>query len=303
MEYDKPDYKLGVEYDLSDSSMFFADLSTSYRINGAAPNKVIPPERLKAYTVGTKNRFWGNKLQLNASAYYYDYKNFFTIGDPVNTLLDENENGQWDPGEDQFEHDLGQLTYGDATIYGFDLQTSTIISANDRLDLSISYVNKKFADIIFDYYPQTNWLGLEDMSYNGMKMTNAPPWTVTFEYSHNFNLPNGGVLTPRLNFRFSSGYCLTWQAHRIDLVREGPGEGLYTYYFTKTPRGNERFQESYRLGDISMTYADPSGKWTLNFYVKNLENYALKRSLQGPGGDELRLGPPRTFGAILSVRY
>lgn len=299
MEYTDPDYKVGVEYDLADNSMLFADWSTSYRVNGKGPDKVMPPEKLKAYTLGSKNRFFGNKLQVNASVYYYDYANFFTVGDPVNTIVDYNENGQVDPNETEQRHDLGQLTTGDAEVYGFDLQTNTIITRNDRLDLSVSYVKKKFADIIFDYTELTNNLGLADMSYNGLEMTNAPHWTLNFNYSHNFQLPNGGVLTPRLEYRFQSSYLLTWQREYITLAQYDDG----TYYYYREPRGDIIYQESYRMGDLSMLYAHPGGEWTLNFYVKNLENYALKRSLIGQGGGELRLSPPRTYGAVVTVIF
>ncbi|MBN1625989.1 MAG: TonB-dependent receptor [Deltaproteobacteria bacterium] len=299
MEYKDPDYKIGVEYDLAENSMLFADWSTSYRVNGKGPDKVMPPEKLKAYTVGAKNRFFGNKLQLNASAYYYDYRNFFTVGDPVDTIVDYDEDGQVDTNETERRHDLGQLTTGDAEVYGFDLQTNTIITRNDRLDFSVSYVKKKFADIIFDYTLLTNNLGLADMTYNGLEMTNAPHWTINFNYSHNFQLPNGGVLTPRLEYRFQSSYLMTWQREYISLAQYDDG----TYYYYREPRGDIIYQKAYRMGDLSVLYAHPGGAWTLNFYMKNIENYALKRSLIGQGGGELRLSPPRTYGGVITVRF
>jgi len=300
MEYTDPDYKVGVEYDLGENSMLFTDWSTSYRVNGKGPDKVMPPEKLAAYTLGSKNRFFNNKLQLNFSAYYYDYKDFFTVGDPVNTIDDYDGDGQVDYGvETEQRHDLGQLTTGDATVKGFDLQTTTIITANDKLDLSISYVTKKFADIIFDYTDLTNNLGLADMSYNGLEMTNAPHWTINLNYSHSILLPGGGVITPRLEYRFQSSYLMTWQREYISLAQYPDG----TYYYYREPRGNIILQEAHRLGDLSLLYAHANGAWTANFYVKNLENYALKRSLIGQGGGELRLGPPRTYGAVLTVRF
>jgi iron complex outermembrane recepter protein len=299
MEYNDPDYKLGVEYDLAADSMFFADWSTSYRVNGKGPDKVMPPEKLKAYTLGSKNRFLDNKLQLNLSAYYYDYQNYFTVGDPLDTIYDANGNGRVDAGETQRQQDLGALTTGDATVYGFDLQTTTIITVNDKLDFSVSYVKKKFSGLIFDYKPITNWIGLDDISYNGLEMTNAPHWTVNLNYSHNFNLPNGGVLTPRLEYRFQSSYLMSWQREYISLAQHDDG----SYYYYREPRGDVTIQESYRTGDFSLLYAHPNGQFTVTAYVRNLENYALKRSLIGQGGGELRLSPPRTIGGVLTVRF
>ncbi len=74
-KYSNPDYKVGIEYDLADNSMLYASYATSYRVNGMAisqateeGDRTVPPEELKAYTIGAKNRFLGNKLQVNASA-------------------------------------------------------------------------------------------------------------------------------------------------------------------------------------------------------------------------------------------
>jgi iron complex outermembrane recepter protein len=80
-KYSDPDYKIGFEYDLGTNPMLYADYSTSYRVQsmgggGAQSGESRPPEMLKAYTLGVKNRFWDNKLQLNVAAYFYDYQNY-----------------------------------------------------------------------------------------------------------------------------------------------------------------------------------------------------------------------------------
>jgi hypothetical protein len=204
-----------------------------------------------------------------------------------------------DPGETQRQQDLGALTTGDATVKGFDLQTTTIITANDKVDFSVSYVDKYFSGLIFDYKPITNWIGLPDISYNGLEMTNAPHWTVNLNYSHSFQLPNGGVLTPRLEYRFQTSYFMNWQRENISLAQAEDG----TYYYYRSFRGDVTIQDAYRMGDFSLLYAHPNGQFTMTAYVKNLENYALKRSLIGQGGGELRLAPPRTFGAVMTIRF
>jgi hypothetical protein len=55
-----------------------------------------------------------------------------------------------------------------------------------------------------------------------------------------------------------------------------------------------------------MVYSSPDGKWTLSGYVKNLKNYAEKKSyfsMGMGGGGSMMIGEPRTYGAVLSVRY
>jgi hypothetical protein len=59
-------------------------------------------------------------------------------------------------------------------------------------------------------------------------------------------------------------------------------------------------EPAHHISNASIKYSDPGGKWTLNAYVKNIENYAEKKNLLN---NALRLGPPRTYGLVLSVKY
>jgi iron complex outermembrane receptor protein len=66
----------------TDSSMVYASYSRGYRAgtyNGLAygsANQVyfVPPEQVNAYEVGFKTRFADNRIQINGSFFYYDYK-------------------------------------------------------------------------------------------------------------------------------------------------------------------------------------------------------------------------------------
>jgi hypothetical protein len=52
--------------------------------------------------------------------------------------------------------------------------------------------------------------------------------------------------------------------------------------------------------DLALNYEPPAGKWNVNFYMKNVTNYAEKNGfLMG----HLRIGAPRTFGVVLSARF
>ena len=76
MIYEDPDYNVGFEYDLTQDSMAWGSWATSYRMDArlAEEDPPRPAETLDAYSVGVKNRFLNDKLQVNATAYYYDYK-------------------------------------------------------------------------------------------------------------------------------------------------------------------------------------------------------------------------------------
>jgi len=295
--FDDPIYRLGFEYDLADTSMLYADWSSSYRMNGATTN-LSPVETLYAYTSGIKNRFLNNRLQLNVSAYYYDYKNYFANLPPLFVAYDSDNNGTFDN-----RYEVDGKTYGDARVYGLDVQTSTIITAQDKLDLSVSYIKKYFTDLAHDWPDVVNDLGLPDLDYNGKDMPQAPNWNVAANYSHSFFLANGGSLKASIDIRYTTETCLNFQAEILSLNYEQDALGNYTGNYTTSMvnTSDARWQEAYHIENVNLVYSDPDGKWTLSGYVNNLGNYAVKQFLDGNGN--LMIGNPRTYGAVLSVKF
>lgn len=78
--------KLQLQWDPTPDAMFYAGINRgvkggNYNVllaGNSIATSAIPygPETLLAYEVGTKLTFWDGKARLNASAYYYDYKNY-----------------------------------------------------------------------------------------------------------------------------------------------------------------------------------------------------------------------------------
>lgn len=302
--YEDPDYKIGIEYDLSEESMLYADFSTSYRVQGvegsgsAGPGSSVknpPPEQLKAYTVGSKNLFFQNRLQLNASAYYYDYKNY-SAGEQIRIYYGDFTE-DYAPSNLLTMDDPGGVSWGDGRMIGIDIQSIWTVTKNDNLNFSVSYMKSEWTDMVFDYVYDwrvtdsndlmSNEEGtveveyLEDIVLTGKSMTNSPEWTISASYKHIFNLANGGSLETQIDTVYKSEYELTWRWED------------YPY----------NYQEAYHKTDLSATYIHSDGKWTLSAYARNVENYADKRGYFGDPVNEMRVGSPRTYGAILTVRY
>jgi outer membrane receptor protein involved in Fe transport len=365
MTYNSPDYKVGLEYDLAENSMLFSDFSTSYRTQGmgtTATGKPFPAEKLKAFTLGTKNRFFGNRMQVNASAYYYIYKNYMAVTmigtvsdnysgayDPTHTYsqaaldspalsqavvqagggngkldyIDKNGNGRFDFGVDTLVDGKsspptgqpgpppdgtagtanGKVT-GDAKVYGIDLSTSTLVTQDFKVDLSASYLKKYFTHLVFpfDAVDSALW-NMSDVDYSGKDMTFAPHLTLNATLTYNIMLPNGGTLSPTFDTRFQSSYKMYFLNEILGTSRNRVTDTIegYRVDVSKSSR-----QEPYHISNFSMVYAHPTGNWTITGYVKNIEDYAVKRSIFKNGPDnvsELTIGPPRTFGGILTVRF
>jgi iron complex outermembrane recepter protein len=298
----KPDYKLGVEYDLGANSMLYADYATSYRVQGMGggppgTKTTYEPERLKAYTVGAKNRFFENKVQANVAAYYYDYSNYRAGGNDFEVwTTDVNKNGLPDPGRDAgevFGMQYDSAAVGEGRIMGVDLSMSAILTQSDRVSISASYMKSEWTDLILDYAEAyEHFMVIENgqivnvympyESFNGKPMMSTPPWNMNLTYDHIFNLPNGGTIKAAATIKYKTAFDLSWR--KIDYPLN--------------------HQEGYHMEDVNLVYNDPDGKWNFSAYVKNISNYAEKRSLLNMAGNKLMtIGNPRTFGGVLSVKF
>lgn len=75
---DEPTWRTSLDYKLGDRSTIYASYTRGMKSGGF--NLVVPsdaaydPEILDAYEIGVKNEFLDRRLRLNASAFYYDYK-------------------------------------------------------------------------------------------------------------------------------------------------------------------------------------------------------------------------------------
>jgi iron complex outermembrane receptor protein len=282
-----PDWKIGFEHDLAADTMIYGSYSTSYRVQSKY-RSLAEPEELKAYQVGSKSRFLDNRLQVNASVYYYDYTNFLARNQ--DTVWVDDTDGDFEEDMDESVDDSGAAGQGDGRMYGVDVQVSALITSNDRLDLAVSWEESEWTDLVFDYEHDVEltvvdeeyvYVPIEDINYNGKSMVLTPPWSITASYSHNFLLPNGGDLKATIDANFKSGYRLTWK------------EEEYPY----------NYQESHHLENLSLVYSSPGGMWSLTGYVKNISDYAVKTMYRSDRGGFLSIGAPRTYGGVLTVKF
>ena len=71
-------WRAGAQFDVARSSMLYGTVATSFRSGGfyfTADNPAFQPEYVTAYTIGTKNRFFDNKVQANLELFEWDFKN------------------------------------------------------------------------------------------------------------------------------------------------------------------------------------------------------------------------------------
>ena len=184
------DWRAGVDYDLTPESLVYANVSTGYLEGGfnlGAQVGLLPnfvPEKLTSYTVGAKNRFFDDRVQLNWEAFYYDYKNYI-----VSVYLTTG------PAVGQFA-----LFNTPAKIYGGEVEGIFRLTPSDTLNANLSLLHGRYGNFVQTFVST----GLTNLS--GKSLEKSPSASVQAGYEHSFELSGGDALKFGVQTNFSSSY-------------------------------------------------------------------------------------------------
>ena len=267
-------YKVGLEYDLDEDVMSYAQISTGYKAGGfdrGTPLRAYDPEVLLAYEVGLKSRFLDNTLQVNGSIYYYDYTDQqVQYTEPLGTYAIPE--AYLPDGVVNLVSSGGKVVNSDgSTILGAELEVDWLITESDRLDFIITGSKSEYGDFSA-VTTAADLVGLK-----GEQMANAPNFTFTPGYEHSWML-EGGELTARIQTKYSEGYWVDVRG------RDRPGA----------------YQDSYWRSDAFLTYS-ANTNWTASLWVKNIEDDA--QATQAFPLNRLFITDPRTLGVNFSVNF
>lgn len=179
-------FKLGYERDLSSSQMFYANVSTGFKAGGfndgntqTNPELIYQPEKIAAYEMGLKGKFFDDTLQLTSSIFHYDYSQMQKSGVVNSQMLTTNT--------------------GDATIDGLELSTRYRLTEASKIDISLGLLDAKYKKYITP----------NGTDYSGRKLDKTPSATLNIGYTHNWNLASGASLKGYFGVKYSSSYVAT----------------------------------------------------------------------------------------------
>jgi iron complex outermembrane recepter protein len=157
---------------------------------------------------------------------------------------------------------------------GGEVEATWALTRDDQLDGSVSYLKTDLGDFSDDS-------GLTQ--YDHDVFDHSPGWEYNFAYDHKFRIANGANLDLRLGSHYETS---SYADFRERLGSYVPGHS----------------QSNARLA-----YNSSNGHWSIAGYVNNIENYALVTNYTSgtPGvvPPSVFLAPPRTYGAVLSVKF
>ncbi len=278
-------YKLRWEYDVTPDNMIYALTATGFLpgdvrlgldLGTNPPAGTILPydeEKLTTYEIGSKNRFFDNKLQFNMSAYYYDYEDY-------RNTVNINTSGQ---GASYV------VVVTPLRMYGSEMEAIYLLTDKDRISLNMASINAKitgFPDI--DLESGT----LDSRYFMAYKyIPGTSPLTGFLRYVHTFFLSKGSYLEPRVTLRYTHGYYLS--QIRQDVL--AMGNAPYNW------------QDDYVTCDLAATWTSSDGMYSASAYVNNLfdEEYKVGVGIQTttPKDNQVYLGNPRNYGVNFTVRF
>jgi iron complex outermembrane receptor protein len=288
LDFNSTNYRAGFEYDVAPRSLAYLNVSTGFKAGGfyaGLPPNTFEPEKLKAYALGSKNRFFDDRVQLNAEAYYWDYRDH-----------QESFFGPIQPSG--FGFITGNV--GKQTMKGVDLDVQWLASAADLFSLKALFLDSKYHDLKYTIAalsttscPATGALvgAFPVIDCSGRSVMRAPRWAFNVDYSHTFRLDQGAALRAHVGSHYQT-------------------ETSVAFNF----RPPADVQPAYHMSQVDVTYLASSGMWSLSAWVRNIEDEAVAVSAQFPPGTSAAVagGPvyavdvlqaPRTYGATLSVHF
>jgi len=269
-------FRVGLELDLGPKSLLYANISSAFKAGGfyagLAPNTYLP-EKLTSYQIGTKNKFFDNRLLLNLEAFYWDYKDqqisvFRTLNPPQLTApVPVNVPGN---------------------VKGAEVETSLLVTKNDLFTGTLLYAKGKYDIFPTSVSPNGTIGGLIDAP-----RINLPKWSGTVGYQRSFHLGERGTLMFNGQMHFESSTWLNVNHipgsyrpafHVVDaaLTYSSPDDRWTLSGFVKN------------IGNVPVLYAGTSGGVTPGLTYRPRTNTAAPYAA---------IGAPRTYGARLSARF
>lgn len=294
------DWRVGIEYDLSDDNMLYAKVSTGHKsggFNDSFDESPIPetfsPEKLLVYEIGSRNSFdmFGRRGVFNLTGFYYDYTNQ-VFQDLTCINLDTTQQPPVCNG-----YSLVNRNIGASRIYGAEAEMRLRFPGNFGLDINAAYLDTKITrGIVADARAQDFGAGGNSplISLVGNRLPLASKMNVSARLSQWFDAGPGRLdWQALLNYR--SSYYLS-QFNEADIVfLDGTRQTAFAAGFPDR-------QQGYVTLNLGIGYTIDNFRieaWASNF----LNEEVSQKALVGSSLNIRFLNDARTYGLRVRVNF
>jgi iron complex outermembrane receptor protein len=282
-------FRLAIEYDVTPENLLYASFENGFRSGGfnlAFGRETYAPEYIDAFTIGSKNRFFDDRLELNAELFYWEYEGqqlaalgvdangnnaFYTRNVGASTMLGAEVDFQFLATETTLFR--GGVQYLDAEYDSFFYNQVDLSDATDPPNFLRPVTGCTSTQILV---PVRSF----DIDCSGKQALNSPKWTA-----------NIGV---------------TQTVELGDLVLVGTVDGRYRgsrevgFNYIPTSRA-----DSDVTVDASLSLSDFDDNWRITAFIRNLTDEAVPSVVSVGSGNIVSTvyQPPRTYGLRASVSF
>ncbi len=274
-------YRGAVEFDIAPRSLFYASVESGYRSGGFSPAvgfEEYNPEYITAYTVGLKNRFLDNRIQLNLEGFVWNY---------TNQQIPHN-------GLDLNGRAASYVTnVGSANINGAEVEGRFLITPTTLVSADVQYLDARQRQFSYLAGPGTPPLTGCAVTYTAV---NASPYLINCAGFDSYNSPRWTINLAAQQTIKLAGYQLI---AGIDSQYKGARNVGFAYLAEQRIGGNHTTNAQVQFG--------PAGqRWSINAYIRNIEDDRIPiYSTTNPTALFLANGStaPRTYGLGASIRF
>jgi iron complex outermembrane receptor protein len=302
----KVTFRAAVEHDLSEDSLLYVSYENGFRAGGfnlTVGQENYDGEEIAAFTIGSKNRFFDNRLEANFEAFVWEYE------DQILAALGVDANGN---------NSFYSRNVGESTVQGFEIDFQFLVAPNTLLRGGVMFLDTEYdtftynqVDLSDDAEDGPNFLtpvtgcDIQQVVQSSSNIAGAEGVVVRDnpdEPLRSFDIDcsgNEALFSPEnsLNFGLDQTFDLNNGAITASLDLRYRDERWVGFGFLDTQRA-----DSVTTVDLTVNYLSDFGLG-VTLYGNNLtDEYVLATSQVGSGNVAAgALEPPRTYG--LRVKY
>ena len=185
LDYSEVTYRVAAEWDWGPSNLLYASFETGYRAGGVDLSSASPtydPEYIDAFSIGSKNRFFDETLQVNAELFHWKYDGqqvtYFTTLDSASAF---------------------PIANADATIQGLDLDVIWAVTDNTTISGNIQFLDSTYDELVLISDPGRGRFGcsslgvtdgVESYDCSGQSLLYSPDFGADLNINHIIPLAN-----------------------------------------------------------------------------------------------------------------
>ena len=279
----KTTFRAAIEYDAGPDSLLYASFENGFHAGGFAFAQIAStfrPEKIDAWTIGSKNRFLNGKLQLNLEAFLWKYT---------------------DQQVSHFATDLsGALVFltenaGRSTNKGFEVSITGRPGRGTTLNLDLQYLDARYDEFSYSLpssptspppvsgCPMTPaGTDLVSVDCSGRTALRAPKWSI-----------NAGIaqVVPVGDFEITLAADTHYQSRNVIGFEMLPGISV---------------QKAYMTSNLSVDVGPAEGNWSIGAFLNNIEDERpIGQSFFNNQFDVFASSPlpPRTYGVRARFKW